>query len=45
MTTRREILKYAGLAMGTAAASALGVPVNAKVAADLAQPPANPAQT
>jgi glucosylceramidase len=45
MTTRREILKYAGLAMGTAAASALGVPVNAKVSTNREQPPANAAQS
>ena len=45
MTSRREILKYAGLAVGAATASALGLPVNAKVAVNQAQPPSKPAQT
>src|SRR3981081_1981188 len=45
VTSRREILKYAGLGVGAAAASALGLPVNAKVAANQAQPPSKPAQT
>ena len=45
MTTRREVLKYAGLGVGAAAASVLGVPVNAKVEANEAQPPTKPAQT
>src|SRR5216683_2701001 len=45
VTTRREILKYAGLGMGAAAASALGVTVNAKVEANEAQTPTKPAQT
>jgi glucosylceramidase len=45
VTTRREVLKYAGLGMGAAAASALGVTVNAEVEANAAQVPAKPAQT
>jgi glucosylceramidase len=44
VTTRREVLKYAGLGVGAAAASALGVPSNAKEASD-AHPPTKPAQT
>ncbi len=43
VTTRREILKYAGLGMGAAAVSALGVTVNAE--ANEAQAPTKPAQT
>jgi len=38
-------LKYAGLGVGAAAASALGVPLDAKGAANQAQPPSKPAQT
>jgi O-glycosyl hydrolase len=46
VTTRREVLKYAGLGVGAAtAASVLGVTVNAKVTANRAQPPTKPAQT
>ena len=45
MTTRREVLKYAGLGMGVAAASALGVTVNARVATHEVQSPTKPAQT
>ncbi len=45
MTTRREILKYAGLGMGAAAASVLGVTVNAKGEAKEAQTPTKLAQT
>jgi glucosylceramidase len=45
VTTRREVLKYAGLGMGAAAASVLGVTVNAKVEAHEAQAPTKPAQT
>ncbi len=45
MTTRREILKYAGLGIGAAAASALRVTVNANAEAKEAQAPAKPAQT
>jgi glucosylceramidase len=45
VTTRREVLKYAGLGMGAATASALGVTVNAKVEAHEAQSPTKPAQT
>src|SRR5258708_29395232 len=45
VTTRREILKYAGLGMGAAAASALGVTVNAKAEANEEQAPTKPAQT
>src|SRR5258708_25065363 len=45
VTTRREVLKYAGLGVGAAAASVLGVPLSAKVAANQAQPANKPAQT
>jgi glucosylceramidase len=45
VTTRREVLKYAGLGMGAAAASVLGVTVSANVEAHEAQAPAKPAQT
>src|SRR6266436_5792875 len=45
VTTRREVLKYAGLGVGAAAASALGLAVNAKVVANQAQPVTKPAQT
>ena len=45
MTTRREVLKLAGLGVGAATASALGVTVNAKVEAHEAQSPSKPAQT
>jgi glucosylceramidase len=45
VTTRREVLKYAGLGMGAAAASVLGVTVNARVEAYEAQAPTKPAQT
>jgi glucosylceramidase len=45
VTTRREVLKYAGLGMGAAAASVLGVTANAKVEANEAQAPTKPAHT
>src|SRR5229473_6494509 len=45
VTSRREILKYGGLGVGAAAASALGLAVNAKVAAKQAQPQSKPALT
>jgi len=45
VTTRREVLKYAGLGLGAAAASALGVTLNAKVEAKRAAGAAKPAQT
>jgi glucosylceramidase len=50
VTTRREVLKYAGLGVGAAAASVLGVTANAKVEAPKIdkndeQAPAKPAQT
>jgi glucosylceramidase len=45
VTTRREVLKYAGLGMGAAAASALGVGANAEVKANEAQAPTKPAQS
>lgn len=45
MTTRREVLKYAGLGMGVAAASALGLPVNAEAEGHEGQAPMRPAQT
>jgi glucosylceramidase len=43
--SRREILKYAGLGAGAATASALGLPVEGKVAANQTQPPSKPAPT
>jgi len=45
VASRREILKYAGLGVGAATASALGLPVNPKVAVNQTQPPSKPAQT
>src|SRR5208337_1885410 len=45
VTTRREVLKYAGLGIGAAAASALGMPVIANAEANEAQAPTKPAQT
>jgi glucosylceramidase len=45
VTTRRDVLKYAGLGVGAAAVSALGVPASANVAANQAQPPIKPGQT
>ena len=45
MTTRREVLKYAGLGAGAAAASALGVPLNAQAEVMQAHAPTKPAQT
>ena len=45
MTTRREVLKYAGLGLGAAAASVFGVNGKAAVEASEAQAPAKPAQT
>ena len=45
MTTRREILKYAGLGAGAAAVSAFGLTANAKVGANPAQAPTKSAQT
>ncbi len=45
MTTRREVLKYAGLGIGAAAASALGVRVDARAGTNEAQAPTKPAQT
>ena len=45
MTTRREVLKYAGLGVGAAAASALGCAGKRQSEANDAQPPAKPAQT
>jgi glucosylceramidase len=47
VTTRREVLKYAGLGVGAAAVSAFGVTSNAKAEAEAshAQAPAKPAQT
>jgi glucosylceramidase len=45
VTTRREVLKYAGLGVGAAAASLLGVTANAKAEANEAQAAAKPAQT
>jgi glucosylceramidase len=44
VTTRREVLKYAGLAVGAAAASVCGT-VNATVETSEAQPPTRPSQT
>jgi glucosylceramidase len=45
VTTRRDVLKYAGLGVGAAAASALGVPANAEAEPNQSQTPAKPAQT
>ena len=48
MTTRREVLKYAGMGIGAAAASVLGVSANAKAETpETSEPraPAKPAQT
>jgi len=45
VTTRREVLKYAGLGMSAAAASVLGLPVYTKAGANDAQAPTKPAQT
>jgi glucosylceramidase len=45
VTTRREVLKYAGLGVGAAAASVWGVAVNAKAEANESRPPTKPAQT
>ena len=45
MTTRREVLKYAGLGMGAVAASALGVTVNTKADSSDGQAPTKPGQT
>src|ERR1700740_2658396 len=42
---RRQGLKYAGLGMGAAAASALGVTINAKADSNDAQAPTKPGQT
>src|SRR5215470_6454303 len=45
VTTRREVLKYAGLGMGAAAASALGVTANPNVLNSQPQAPTKPAPT
>ena len=45
MTTRREVLRYAGLGLGAAAASALGVTANAEADVHEGQAPTRPAQT
>jgi glucosylceramidase len=45
VTTRREVLKYAGLGMGAAAASVLGLPLNAQAEPNEAQSSTKPAQT
>ena len=45
MTTRREVLRYAGLGAGAAAASALGLTLNAEAEVYEAQAPTRPAQT
>jgi glucosylceramidase len=45
VTTRRELLKYAGLGMSATAASALGMTVNATAEGYEAQAPTKPAQT
>src|SRR5258708_36977456 len=45
VTPRREVLKYAGLGLGAAAASALGVTLNAEVEANDLQVPSKSAQT
>ncbi len=45
MTTRRDVLKYAGLGMGAAAASAFGLTLNAEIEAHEVQAPTKPAKT
>jgi glucosylceramidase len=45
VTTRREVLKYAGLGLGAAAASAFGVTENIHAEASESQTPSKPAQT
>jgi len=45
VTTRRDVLKYAGLGVGAAAVSALGVPVSAKLESSQSQSSTKPAQT
>ena len=45
VTTRREVLKYAGLGLGAAAASVFGVDGNAAAELSEAQAPTKPAQT
>jgi len=45
VTTRREVLKYASLGIGAAAASGLGIAVNAGVKPKDAHPSTKPAQT
>jgi glucosylceramidase len=45
VTTRREVLKYAGLGVGAVAASVLGMTANGKGAANDAKPPTKPART
>ena len=45
MTTRRDVLKYAGLGMGAAAASAFGLTLNAEMEAHEGQAPTKPAKT
>jgi glucosylceramidase len=45
VTTRREVLKYAGLGIGAAAASVLGATVNVEAEPYEAQAPVKPAQT
>ncbi|HXJ13316.1 MAG TPA: glycoside hydrolase family 30 beta sandwich domain-containing protein [Candidatus Limnocylindrales bacterium] len=45
MTTRREVLRYAGLGMGAAAASALGLTVTTEAETQAGQASLKPAQT
>jgi len=45
VTTRREVLKYAGLGVGAATASALAVTLNAQSKVNEAHAPTKPAQT
>ncbi len=45
MTTRREVLRYAGLGMGAAAASALGLTVTTEAETQAGQASSKPAQT
>src|SRR4029077_130886 len=45
VTTRRQVLKYAGLGIGATAASLLGVTVNATAEANNTEAPTKPAQT
>jgi glucosylceramidase len=45
VTTRREVLKYAGLGVSAAVASSLGLPTKIKAGTNDSYPPTKPAQT